>query len=235
MPLRPIHLTILWPLFPVLIAFGFWFGVKAGGDNLLKNNTARSGIGSLERAGSVEQAQWIIQSWKEKAPDRRTKSEIDNPNLLSSILSNDGLPLTEVAKRSLVFDLFFIIFYSCALAVACLLAAAHIAVRRPKEALLLVDHGIRLAYAQILTATFDVLENIALWLMLRGSTFGLLPLVAYGCSIAKYILVTISLVYVLIAFVFWVIDHSHHPSSQSATQGDSLNPFSVATTNFNKG
>jgi uncharacterized membrane protein len=231
MPLRNIHLTVLWPLFPVLIAISFWFGVKAGGDNLLKNNTARSGMGSLERAGSVEQAQWVIQSWKEKAPDTRTKSQIDNPNLLSSILSNDGLMLTEVAKRSLVFDLFFILFYSSALAVACLLAATHMAVRRPQEMSRLVEHGIRLAYAQILTATFDVLENVALWMMLRGSKFGLWPLLAYGCSVAKYILVAISLVYVLIAFIFWVIDHSHHPSSTRAAQpGDSVNAFSAAST-----
>ena len=231
MPLRNIHLTVLWPLFPVLIAISFWFGVKAGGDNLLKNDTARSGMGSLERAGSVEQAQWVIQSWKEKAPDRRTKSETDNPNLLSSILSNDGLMLTEVAKRSLVFDFFFILFYSSSLAVACLLAATHIAVRRPQEMSRLVEHGIRLAYAQILTASFDVLENIALWMMLRGSTFGLWPLLAYGGSVVKYILVAISLVYVLIAFVFWVVDHSHHPSSErAARQGDSVNAFSAAST-----
>src|ERR1044072_826799 len=102
MPLRDKHLVILWPLFPALIAFGFWFGVKAGGDNLLKNKTALSGIGSLERAGNVKQAQWIIESWNYKAPDSRTQSEIEHPNFISSILSNDGRMLTEVAKRSLV-------------------------------------------------------------------------------------------------------------------------------------
>ena len=217
MPLRDKHLSILWPLFPALIAISFWFGVKAGGDNLLKNDTARSGIGSLERAGSVEQAQWIIQSWKDKAPDRRTQSEIESPHLLSSMLSHDGRILTEVAKRSLVFDLFFIIFYSCTMAVACLLAATQIAVRGPKKGSRLVAYGLRLAYAQILTATFDMMEDFALWRMLSGSMSKVWPLIAYGCSIAKYLLLATSLMYVFVAFVFWVMDHRRHPSIKRAT------------------
>jgi len=217
MPLREKHLSILWPLFPALIAISFWFGVKAGGDNLLKNKTALSGIGSLERAGSVEQAQLIIQSWNRKASDKRTQSQIENPTFFSSILSNDGRMLTEVAKRSLLFDLCFIIFYSSAIAVACLLAATQIAVRRLKQdSSHLVTVGIRLAYFQIFTATFDILEDFALWRMLSGATLRLWPWVAYGCSIAKYVLVLISLMYVFIAFVIWVIDHRPQAASESA-------------------
>ena len=208
MPLLDKHLRILWPLFPLLIAIGFWFGVKAGGDNLLRNsNGAPSGIGSLERAGSVGRAQMVMQSWKGRVPDRRTEREIKSPSILSVILTNDGLVLTDVAKRSLIFDLFFILFYSSTLAVACLLAAAEIAVRRPKQGSRLVGYGIRLAYAQIATAAFDMLENFALWQLLSGATSRIWPVVAYGCSIAKYVLVAISLLYVFIAFVFWVVDH----------------------------
>lgn len=215
MPLREKYLSILWPLFPALIAISFWFGVKAGGDNLLKNKTALSGIGSLERAGSVEQAQWIIQSWNQKAPDRRTQRQMENPDFLSSILSNDGRLLTEVAKRSLLFDLVFIIFYSSAMAVACLLAATEIAVRRPKrESSRLVSVGICLAYLQILTATIDVLEGFSLWRMLSGATSRFWPWAAYACSIAKYVLLAISFMYVLTAFVFWVIDHRRDSSSK---------------------
>ena len=213
MPLRDKHLSVLWPLFPALIAISFWFGVKAGGDNLLRNKTAPYGIGSLERAGSVSQAQLIIKSWNRKAPDRRTQSEMDNPNFLSSILSNDGRMLTQVAQRSLVFDLFFIIFYSSAMAVACLLAATQIAVRRPKQGSRLVAVGISLAYLQILTAGFDLLGDLALWGMLAGSNWRLWPWVAYSCSITKYALLAISFMYVLTAFVFWMIDHRPHPLS----------------------
>lgn len=207
MPLRDKHLSILWPLFPALIAISFWFGVKAGGDNLLRNPIARWGMGSLERAGSVPEAQRIIQSWNQKVPDRRTQSEINNPRFFS-FLSNDGRMLTEVAKRSLVFDLFFIVFYASTLAVACLLAATQIAVRRRKqEESRLVTAGIRLAYAQVITASFDLLENLALWRMLSGQNWKIWPWLAYVCSIAKWTSVVISLTYVLIAFIIWVSDH----------------------------
>jgi hypothetical protein len=216
MPLRDKHLSILWPLFPALIAISFWFGVKAGGDNLLRNKTALSGIGSLERAGSPEQAQWVIQSWKHRVPDGRPPSETEHQRWISSVLSNDGRMLTEVAKRSLVFDLFFIFFYSTSMAVACLLAAAEISVRRPKENSYLVAIGIRLAYVQILTASVDVVEDFALWQMLSGSTFRFWPWLAFTCSIGKYILLTISLSYVCIAFVFWVLDHKRKRSRRRA-------------------
>ena len=207
MPLRDKHLSILWPLFPALIAISLWFGVKAGGDNLLKNPIAPHGIVSLELAGSVPQAQRIIQSWNKKVPDQRTQSDTKNRKFFS-FLSNDGRMLTEVAQRSLIFDLFFIVFYASTLAVACLLAATQIAVRRRKqEESRLVTAGIRLAYAQIITASFDLLEDVALWIMLSGSTWKIWPWLAYGCSIAKWAFVVISLAYVLIAFVFWVIDH----------------------------
>ncbi len=206
MPLRDQHLSILWPIFPVLIALSLWFGVKAGGDNLLRNRTALSGIGSLERARTVEQAQHIIKSWDQKVPDRSTQSDT-NQNFITRLLSNDGRTLTEVAKRSLVFDLFFIFFYTSVMAVACLLAATEIAVRRGKQESRLVGLGIRLAFLQIVTAGFDVIENFALWRMLSNSTLRLWPLLAYICSIGKYTIIAISLIYYLIAFVFWAVDH----------------------------
>lgn len=219
MPLHDKHLSILWPLFPVLIAISFWFGVKAGGDNLLKDKkTALSGMGSLERAGNLEQAQWIIQSWNKRVPDSRPQNEIEHQRWISSVLSNDGRLLTEVAKRSLVFDLFFIFFYSTSMAVACLLAAAEIAVRRPKENSHLVAIGIRLAYLQILTASVDVMEDFALWRMLSGSTFRFWPWIAFTCSVGKYILLAISLSYVCIAFVFWVVDHKRRRSRMRAAR-----------------
>jgi hypothetical protein len=222
MPLRNEHLSVLWPLFAVLIAIGLWLGVKAGGDNLLKNSVAPSGIGSLERAGNKDEAGKVIRSWNQPALDERTRREIDKPSLLFRLLSNDGRPLTEVAKRSLVFDLFFIVFYTSAMAVACLLAATEIAVRQKKrKESRLVKVGIRLAYLQILTAMVDVLENFALWRMLRNSTSEALlnsrtsdlwPAMAYVCSIAKYTLVALSLTYVLLAFIFWLADSRQKPA-----------------------
>jgi len=216
MPLQDKHLGVLWPLFPVLIAIGLWFGVKAGGDNLLKTPEARQGIGSLERAGSVNEAQRIIASWNQMAPERRTPREIENANFLARIISNDGRMLTSVAKRSLVFDLFFILFYTSTLAVACLLAATEIAVRRRKSESRLVSLGIRLAYLQVVTGSMDVLENLGLWRMLENSTSAFWPRLAYVCSVAKYVLIIISLLYVFIACIFWIIDHKHQSRALTA-------------------
>jgi hypothetical protein len=219
MPLQDTHLSVLWPLFPVLIAIGLWFGVKAGGDNLLKNRSAPSGIGSLERAGSVHETQKVIATWNHMVPERRTPREIVQANFLAKIISNDGRMLTDVAKRSLVFDLFFILFYATTLAVACLLAATEIAVRRRNGASRLVSVGIRLAYLQLLTASLDVIEDFALWRMLKNSMLtnsipAFWPELAYACSIAKYGLIAITLIYVFIAFVFWIIDHKQPQSSK---------------------
>ena len=209
--MREGYLSILWPLLPVLIAISCWFGVKAGGDNLLQNDTARSGIGSLERAGSVKEAQAIIESWKHQVPERRSQADIEKQYAVSHWFSNQGRMLTEVAKRSLLFDLFFIVFYASAVAVACLLAATEIHCRSRKPKPRLVALGMQLARLQIVTAGFDLIENVALWRMLSATLSNPWPSIAYVSSIAKFTLVAVSLFYIFIAFVFWVIDHRRRP------------------------
>lgn len=207
MPLHEEYLSTLWPLLPVIIAISLWFGVKAGGDNLLKNETARNGIGSLQRAGTLAQARLIIASWDERAPERRSRAEIDKQSWVSRLLSNEGRMLTDVAKRSLVFDFFFIVFYATAMAVACLLAATEIEFRSRTRRPRLVNFGIHLAWMQIATALFDVVENIALWRVLNSAAWSIWPPMASFCSYAKYALLAISLCYIFIAFAFWVSDH----------------------------
>ena len=213
--MRKEYLSILWPLLTVLIAISLWFGVKAGGDNLLHNDTARSGIGSLERAGSAAEAESIIRSWNRQVPDWRSQTDIKEQGSLSRVFTNQGRKLTEVATRSLVFDLFFIGFYASAMAVACLLAATEIAVRSRKRRPRLVALGIKLASLQLVTAGFDVVENFALWRMLSDSVTNPWPWLAYACSIAKLSLVAFSLFYIFIAFGFWVVDHRRRPVSKS--------------------
>ena len=209
--MRERYLSILWPLLTVLIAISLWFGVKAAGDNLLKNDTARSGIGSLERAGNAAEAQRIIASWNRQVPDFRSQADTKQESLLSRVMTNQGRKLTEVAKRSLVFDLFFIGFYASAVAVACLLAATEIAVRSRKRRPRLVALGIKLASLQFVTAGFDVIENFALWRMLSGSVKNPWPAVAYFCSMAKFSLLAVSFFYIFLAFGFWMIDHRRRP------------------------
>ena len=195
----------------MLIAISCWFCVKAGGDNLLQNDVARSGIGSLERAGSVKEAQKIIESWKHQVPERRSQADIEKQYAVSRWFSNQGRMLTEIAKRSLLFDLFFIVFYASAVAVACLLAATEIHCRSRKSRPRLVALGMQLARLQIVTAGFDLIENVALWRMLSASLSNPWPWIAYVSSIAKFTLLAVSFCYVFIAFVFWVIDHRRRP------------------------
>lgn len=220
MPLREGYLSILWPLLPVLIAISCWFGVKAGGDNLLTSDTvAPWGIGSLARAGSVKEAQLIIASWDHRVPDWRRQTDAENKSWFSSFLSgisrffsNQGLMRTQVARQSLVFDLFFISFYTSAMAVACLLASTEIHCRSRKRKPRLVALGIKLALVQIVTAGFDLVENLALWRMLSARPVSNpWPWIAYVCSIAKFSLLAVSLLYILIAFVFWLVDHKRPP------------------------
>ena len=211
MPLRERYLSILWPLLAVLIAISCWFGVKAGGDNLLQNNAARNGIVSLASAGSVNDAQVIIDSWKHQVPERRSQAYIEKQNVVSRWFSNQGRPLTDVAKRSLLFDLFFIVFYTSAMAVACLLAATEIHCRSRKPRRRLVALGMHLARLQIVTAGFDLIENFALWRMLSAPLSNPWPWIAYVSSIAKFSLLAVSVVYIFIAFFFWVVDHRRRP------------------------
>ncbi len=209
--MRERYLSILWPLLPVLIAISCWFGVKAGGDNLLENDTARSGIGSLQRARSVQEAQAIVDSWQHQVPERRSQADIDKQYAVTRWFSNQGRMLTEVAKRSLLFDLFFILFYTSVVAVACLLAATEIHCRSRKPKPRLVGVGLRLARLQFLTIGFDLIENIAVWRMLSAPVSSPWPWIAYHSSVAKFTVLAVSLFYVFIAFVFWVIDHRRRP------------------------
>lgn len=191
----------------MLIAISCWFGVKANGDNLLENDVARRGIVSLELAGSVNQAQLIINSWQYKVPERRSDDEVKKQGRIFRAFTNQGRMVTDVAKRSLIFDLFFISFYASAMAVACLLAATEIHCRSRKPKPRLVALGMRLALLQLATAAFDVAENFALWRMLSGSVRNPWPWIAYGFAAAKFTLLGVSIVYIFVAFGFWLVDH----------------------------
>jgi hypothetical protein len=195
----------------VLIAISCWFGVKAGGDNLLQNDIARNGIVSLACAGSINEAQAIIDSWKHQVPVRRSQADIEKQNVVWRWFSNQGRFLTDVARRSLLFDLFFIVFYASAMVVACLLAATEIHCRSRKPRPRLVALGVQLARLQIVTASFDLMENVALWRMLSAPLSNPWPWIAYVSSIAKFTLLAVSVVYIFIAFFFWVVDHRRRP------------------------
>jgi hypothetical protein len=174
--------TFLWPAIALVIAINLWLGIKAGGDNLLENPSARWGIVSLEMAGTTERAKVILQSWTRKSPE--------------------GIPLRAIASRSLVYDYFFMIFYTATLAMACLIAATVIETRHQQlKGLGFTKLGTALARLQAVILILDALENIALWRMLRGSGSDIWPVLAKACAIPKFGLIAATFAYILFVFV----------------------------------
>lgn len=197
LPLKYLQSSVLWPVVALLIAINLWLGIKAGGDSLLNNVTAPQGIVSLETAGSVERGRNIIQSWNKK--------------------TTDEIPLRSIALHSLIYDYIFILFYTFTLALVCLIAAGAINENHEKlKHLGLVKLGVGLARIQILTAALDAIENIALWRMLREATSTIWPVLAKWCAFTKFGLIAVSLIYIMLAFIFWIGEsHQRKPSRAS--------------------
>lgn len=179
----------------LLIAVSLWFGVKAGGGGLLRNEHAPNGIVSLELAGSAEAAAKIVKSWNRPAPYE--KSEETDEEVKSTLL--------DVARESIIYDYFFILFYTVTLALGCLISADIIDARHETlKRLGMVRIGWALIYAQVLVAAMDATENVALWNMLQGSGASFWPTLARWCAMIKFGLIATSLLYMLLVFIIWI-------------------------------
>ena len=131
----------------------------------LTTEAAPLGIVSYELAGSVAQAQRILDSW--------------------------DVPAQIQAAFALGFDYVFMLAYATAIGLACVMAAGVLRSRRWP----LAAAGAALAWGQWLAAGFDAVENIALTTMLFGAVASPWPQVAYWCAIIKFALVFLGLVY----------------------------------------
>jgi hypothetical protein len=129
---------------------------------------------SLQQAGDVLTVRQILSSWDEAA----------------RISAAFGLGL----------DFLFLCVYSTTLAFACVWAAGML---RPCGKLV-TSVGILLAWGQWLAALFDATENVALLVMLRGTVENPWPQVARWCSISKFILIAVGLVYAALGGVRWL-------------------------------
>ena len=131
----------------------------------LTTPAAPMGIISYELAGTAAQAQSILDSWDS---------------------------LTQLhASFALGFDYVFMLAYSTAIALGCVMAASVLGSRGWP----LAGIGAGLAWAQWLAAGFDAVENFALTAMLFGGVAAPLPQVAYWCAVLKFGLVFLGLVY----------------------------------------
>lgn len=163
-----------WLVLGLLVALTVGLAPKTNYPSLTTEQ-APCGILSLELAGNEENASAIIASWQKGA--------------LKDALS------------SLYWDNFFLLAYSTAIALSCVMAADRLHAPGTLE----YNLAILLAWAQWLAALLDRTENFALEKMLRGAVKSPWPQIARWCAIPKFIIVLAGLGYVAIAVIIGIV------------------------------
>ena len=159
------------------IALGLTIAVLAGMNIVggpLNTPAAPAAIISFEFAGSIAVASEMINSWGEKG--------------------------AVLAAISLGIDYLFLVAYSIAISLGCVLIAG--AVYNNARAAARV--GIVLAWAQFAAATLDAVENYALIRVVLGSTADLWPALARACAIPKFAIVGLGLLYLIVGLVLTI-------------------------------
>ena len=141
----------------------------------LKTEAAPSGIVSFELAGSLAGTQAMLESW---GPAGRV-----------------------YAGLSLGTDYVFLLAYSSAIALGCVLAARSFSRRVSWLAAL----GPVLAWAVLGAALLDAVENWALIQVLLGTQQAVWPALARICAIPKFLIVGLGLLYVLLGAIVWLV------------------------------
>lgn len=140
----------------------------------LNTTAAPAGIVSFEFAGTLDRANEIIDSW--------------------------GMPGQAYAGLNMGIDYLFLVSYSICIGLGCALLARSISTRYP----FLHSIGMILAWAQIAAGLLDALENYALIRVLLGSERAYWPAIARWCAIPKFLIVTLGLIFILLAVVLGV-------------------------------
>jgi hypothetical protein len=183
-PIETLSRTKRAVLFTASLVIGFvlWYALQQL-DVPLETREARWGILSLEFSGSVERSQEIIDSWKGTA--------LDN------------------ARSALLLDFIVPLCYSTVMTIACFWAAALFRERGFRKTAWLAT-GI--AWLQWPAAACDYVENIALWMQLRGPIQDPWPAIARDSAIIKFALVGIGLCVVVAAAVILVLRRRAQPA-----------------------
>lgn len=173
---HPLHLIpsglTHWLVLGLLVALILGLAPKTNQRSLKTSGKAPCGMVSLALAGNQQKASAMIASWQEKGA------------------VNDAL-------SSLYWDNFFLLAYSTAIALSCVMAADRLHAPGTLE----YNLAILLAWAQWLAALLDRTENFALEKMLRGAVKSPWPQIAWCCAIPKFIIVFAGLCYVAIAVI----------------------------------
>ncbi len=177
-----------------VIGFVLWYALQQL-DVPLETREARWGIVSLELSGTVERSQEIVESWKGNA--------LDN------------------ARSGLLLDFIFPLCYSTVMTIACFWAAG-----------LFRDRGFRksawlatgVAWLQWPAAACDYVENIALWVQIRGPIQDPWPGIARDCATIKFGLVAVGVCVVVAAAVIFVLRRRARPGPTTAPAAEHALP-----------
>ncbi len=150
----------------LILNFGCIVALQITGAEL-KNEVASAGIVSYEFAGDMPNAQNILNSW-----DAETKITV-------------GI--------NLGIDYLFLLLYSQAIALGCLLVGQY---GKMKTSIISL-----IANLQFVAAFLDAIENYALIQLLTGSKLDFWPSIAYWSALPKFTLVAIGLLFILYAGV----------------------------------
>ena len=171
----------------LVIGFVLWYALQQL-DVPLETREARWGIVSLELSGTVERSQEIIDSWKGTA--------LDN------------------ARSGLLLDFIFPLCYSTVLTIACFWAASVFRERGFRKTVWLAT---AIAWLQWPAAVCDYVENIALWIQLRGPIQDPWPAIARDAATIKFAFVAAGLCVVVGAAVILVLRRRARASANCST------------------
>ena len=173
--------------FVAALVFGFvlWYALQRLNAPLV-GPESHWGIVSLQLAHTAERSQEIIGSWGTAARDN--------------------------AQSGLLLDFLFPLCYSTALTIVCFWAAALFRERGYWKTGWLAS---LVAWAQWPAAAFDYVENIALWVQLRGTVADPWPRIAFYCATIKFLLVAAALGVLVAALIVWILRLRSRPALPS--------------------
>jgi hypothetical protein len=142
----------------------------------LETPAARWGILSLEMSSTSERSREIVGSW--------------------------DLSARENAKSGLLLDFLFPLCYATTLTVACFWAAGMFRARGYR-----MTGGLSalVAWGQWPAAALDYVENIAMWMEVRGSLDQPWPRIAATCATIKFVLILAGLAILVAALIVWAL------------------------------
>lgn len=150
----------------IILTLAVMISLQVTGKALI-SEAAPAGILSFEFAGTVENAEAMLNSWGEKG--------------------------RLYAGLNLGIDFLFLFLYPLAIG----LASVMIASRLDEKMKILAIFGFILSWLLLIAGLLDVIENIALIQLFLGSKADILPMIAKYCAIPKFVIVVFGLLYMI--------------------------------------